>query len=116
MSKEHEAIARKYADSKQMFSIVLEGPAVGYIKGKKKTAGKSTSRGKYISHCIVFYETHQMQMEALETQLRKKDAHILDLKLGMDTRDSFQKDNEQFMLETRIQHLEKLLTENGIIY
>ena len=113
---EHEAMERKYQNSKQMLSVILEGAAVGYIKNKKKRAGVSGSRGKYISHCIVFYETHQMQMEALETQLRKKDAHILDLKLGMDTRDSFQKDNEQFMLETRIQHLEKLLTENGIIY
>ena len=75
---EHDAMVRKYQNSKQMFSVILEGPAVGYIKGRKKRAGVSGSRGKYISHCIVFYETHipkilelEDQIKSLENALRK---------------------------------------------
>ena len=68
--KEHEAMERKYQNSKEMFSVILEGPAVGYIKNKKKRAGSKGSRGKYISHCIVFYETHIPKILELEDQIK----------------------------------------------
>ncbi len=75
MSKEFDAMQRKYQNSREMFSVILEGPAIGYIRDKKKRAGVSGSRGKYISHCIVFYEQNLNQMKAMEKtiqNLRKK--------------------------------------------
>lgn len=109
---EHDAMERKYQNSKETMSVILEGPAIGYIRDKKKRAGVSGSRGKYISHCIVFYETHIPKILELESLIREKDSEIRDLKYGQPQMPS----NEIFMLETRIQHLEKLLRENGIIY
>ena len=106
MSKEHEAMAIKYAHSKMMVSVILEGPAIGYISDKKKVAGRSGSRGKYLSHCVVFYETNIERVKALEKQIRAKEIELMD---AVDPVDAF-------IFETRIQHLEKLLRENGIIY
>ena len=68
---EHDAMERKYQNSKEMFSVILEGPAVGYIKNKKKRAGSKGSRGKYISHCIVFYETNIPVILELEDRIRE---------------------------------------------
>ena len=67
---EHDAMERKYQNSKMMISVILEGPAIGYIRGKKKRAGRSSSRGKYISHCICYYETHILKTLELEDQIR----------------------------------------------
>ena len=81
---EHEAMERKYQNSKQMLSVILEGAAVGYIKNKKKRAGVSGSRGKYSSHCIVFYESYipkilelEDQIKSLELQLKRKKYHVI---------------------------------------
>jgi len=60
---------RKYQNSTQLISAILEGPAVGFIRNKKKRAKRSGSRGKYISHCIVFYETHKLKMMAMEEEI-----------------------------------------------
>ena len=54
--EEWKALEIKHQYAKTMFSVILEGPAVGYIKGRKKKAGQSGSRGKYLSHCVVFYD------------------------------------------------------------
>jgi len=83
MTKEHEAMEIKYENMTMMISVILEGPAIGYIADKKKRAKRSGSRGKYISHCIVFYETHIERVKALERQIRAKEIEIIDLKLGM---------------------------------
>ena len=74
---------RKYQNSKMMVSVILEGPAIGYISDKKKRAGKSGSRGKYLSHCVVFYETNIERVKALERQIRSKEIEIMDLKLDL---------------------------------
>ena len=67
---EFEAMERKYQNSKETFSVILEGPAIGYIRDKKKRKGRSSTRGKYISHCIVFYETHIPKILELEDQIK----------------------------------------------
>ncbi len=81
--KEHEAMERKYEDQTMTISVILNGAAIGYIGDKKKRAGSLGSRGKYISHCIVFYETHIERVKALERQIRAKEIEIIDLKLNL---------------------------------
>ena len=83
MTKEHEAMEKKYEGSTMMISAIIEGPAIGYIRDKKKRSGRVGSRGKYISHCIVFYETHIERVKALEKQIRAKEIEIMDLKLDL---------------------------------
>ena len=81
--KEHEAMEKKYQNQTMMISVILNGPAIGYIADKKKRSGRSGSRGKYISHCIVFYETHIERIKALERQIRAKEIEIINLKLDL---------------------------------
>lgn len=80
---EHEAMEIKYQNSSQMMSVIIEGPAIGYIRNKKKRAGVSGSRGKYISHCIVFYETHKNQMMALERTIRNLEKELRDSRMDL---------------------------------
>jgi len=83
MSKEFEAMQRKYQNSRETFSVILEGPAIGFIRDKKKRAGVSGSRGKYISHCIVFYEQHLNQMKAMERTIRNLEKRLRDAEMGL---------------------------------
>ncbi len=66
---EFDAMEKKFQNSTKMISVILEGPAVGFIKDKKKRAKVSGSRGKYISHCIVFYETNLLKVQELEAEI-----------------------------------------------
>lgn len=54
--EEWASMERKYQNATKQISVILEGVAVGFILDKKKRAGQIGSRGKYISHCIRFYE------------------------------------------------------------
>jgi hypothetical protein len=58
---EFSAMQRKYQNSTKQVSVILEGVAVGFILNKKKRAGFSGSRGRYISHCIEEYERAKIQ-------------------------------------------------------
>ena len=83
MSKEFEAMQRKYQNSRETFSVILEGPAIGFIRDKKKRAGVSGSRGKYISHCIVFYEQNLNQMKAMEKTIRNLEKRLRNAEMGL---------------------------------
>jgi hypothetical protein len=58
---EFSAMQRKYQNSTKQVSVILEGVAVGFILNKKKRAGFSGSRGRYISHCIEQYERSKIE-------------------------------------------------------
>jgi len=58
---EFSAMQRKYQNSTKQVSVILEGVAVGFILNKKKRAGFSGSRGKYISHCIEQHEKAKIE-------------------------------------------------------
>ena len=77
---------------KQMFSIIIEGAAVKFVRHKKKRAKRSGSRGKYISNAILYYEKHSKSPDLI------KDA-----------------EDEAFELQLRVYHLERILRDNGII-
>lgn len=62
--EEFEAMQRKYQNSTKQVSVILEGVAVGFILNKKKRAGFSGSRGRYISHCIESHERAKIESEA----------------------------------------------------
>ena len=83
MSKEFEAMQRKYQNSRETFSVILEGPAIGFIRDKKKRAGVYGSRGKYISHCIVFYEQNLNQMKAMEKTIRNLEKRLRNAEMGL---------------------------------
>ena len=61
--EEFRAMERKYQNSTKQISIILEGVAVGFILNKKKRAGFSGSRGRYISHCIESHERAKIESE-----------------------------------------------------
>lgn len=61
--EEFEAMQRKYQNATKQCSVILEGVAVGFILNKKKRAGFSGSRGRYISHCIESYERAKIESE-----------------------------------------------------
>ena len=66
---EMASLERKYQNSTMLVSAILEGPAIAFIQDKKKRAKRSGSRGKYLSHCVVFYETHKMEMKRMESEI-----------------------------------------------
>lgn len=61
--EEFEAMQRKYQNATKQCSVILEGVAVGFILNKKKRAGFSGSRGRYISHCIESHERAKIESE-----------------------------------------------------
>lgn len=67
--EEMASLERKYQNSTMLVSAILEGPAIAFIQDKKKRAKRSGSRGKYLSHCVVFYETHKMEMKRMESEI-----------------------------------------------
>jgi len=81
--QEFAAMEKKYQNSRETFSVILEGPAVGYIRDKKKSAGVRGSRGKYISHCIVFYEQNLNQMKAMEKTIRNLEKRLRDAEMAL---------------------------------
>ena len=68
---EMASLERKYQNSTMLVSAILEGPAIAFIQDKKKRAKRSGSRGKYLSHCVVFYETHKMEMKRMESEIER---------------------------------------------
>ena len=66
---EMASLERKYQNSTMLVSAILEGPAIAFIQDKKKRAKRSGSRGKYLSHCVVFYETHKMEMKRMDSEI-----------------------------------------------
>ena len=66
---EMASLERKYQNSTMLVSAILEGPAIAFIQDKKKRAKRSGSRGKYLSHCVGFYETHKMEMKRMESEI-----------------------------------------------
>jgi hypothetical protein len=67
--EEWAAMERKYQNATKQISVILEGVAVGFILDKKKRAGQSGSRGKYISHCIRFYEENISLMKEKDEEI-----------------------------------------------
>jgi len=61
--EEFEAMQRKYQNATKQCSVILEGVAVGFILNKKKRAGFTGSRGRYISHCIESHERAKLESE-----------------------------------------------------
>jgi len=59
--EEFAAMEKKYQNSTKQVSVILEGVAVGFILNKKKRAGFSGSRGRYISHCIESHERSKIE-------------------------------------------------------
>ena len=88
---EWEALEIKHQYLKEMFSVILEGPAVVFVRNKKKRAKQSGSRGKYISNAIIYFEKHSQS----ESLIRSAE-------------------DEAFELQMRVFHLERILRENGI--
>ena len=66
---EMASLERKYQNSTMLVSAILDGPAIAFIQDKKKRAKRSGSRGKYLSHCVVFYETHKMEMKRMDSEI-----------------------------------------------
>lgn len=83
MTSEHDAMERKYQNSTMTVSVILEGAAVGYIKDKKKRKGVRGSRGKYLSHCVVFYENNINHTTALRNTIRTLEKRVRDLESGL---------------------------------
>lgn len=61
--EEFAAMQRKYQNATKQVSVILEGVAVGFILNKKKRAGFTGSRGRYISHCIESHERAKIESE-----------------------------------------------------
>jgi len=61
--QEFAAMEKKYQNSTKQVSVIIEGVAVGFILNKKKRAGFSGSRGRYISHCIESHERGKIESE-----------------------------------------------------
>jgi hypothetical protein len=70
--EEFAGMQRKYQNATKQCSVILEGVAVGFILNKKKRAGFSGSRGRYISHCI---ESHE-RCKINQIELDEKDEII----------------------------------------
>ena len=77
---------------RQMFSVIVEGAAVKFLRHKKKRANRSGSRGKYISNAIIYFEKHSSSPSLIR-----------------------QAEDEAFELQLRVYHLERILRDNGII-
>lgn len=53
--QEFNEIARQYAVARQLFSVDVRGEAVYWMNLAKKKAGRSQSRGEFVSRAISFY-------------------------------------------------------------
>ena len=53
-----DSIARKYQLARQLFSVDVRGEAVYWLNDAKKKAGKSESRGEFVSRAVSFYVRH----------------------------------------------------------
>tara|TARA_Y100001963_G_C6546400_1_gene337861 strand:- start:159 stop:464 length:306 start_codon:yes stop_codon:yes gene_type:complete len=51
----HNEIARQYAVARQLFSVDVKGEAVYWMNQAKKKAGRTTSRGEFVSRAVSFY-------------------------------------------------------------
>lgn len=89
--QEWKALEIKHQYLKQMFSVILEGPAVVFVSNSKKRAKKSGSRGKYISNAIIYFEKNKTSKSIIQTF-----------------------EDEIFEMQMRIFHLERTLRENGV--
>ena len=90
-AEEWSMIEERDKHLRQMFSVIVEGAAVMFLRHKKKRANRSGSRGKYISNAIIYFEKHR-QSESLIRQAQ----------------------DEAFELQLRVYHLERILRENGV--
>jgi len=52
---EYDEIARKYSRSRRLFSVDVRGEAVYWLNDAKKKAGRSGSRGEFVSRAVAFY-------------------------------------------------------------
>ena len=68
-AEEWVALEKKYQTTTFQTSVILEGPACAFVRDKKKRAGQWGSRGKYLSHCVRFYETHKLERKNLEDEI-----------------------------------------------
>lgn len=85
------ALTRKHAEDKQTFSVIIEGYSVQILRRRKKSAGQSGSRGKYISKAILYFEENKTSPQVIQ-----------------------QFEDQLFKLQLRIFHLERTLRENGV--
>lgn len=50
-----DKIAREYSRARQLFSVDVRGEAVYWMNEAKKKAGRSESRGEFVSRAVAFY-------------------------------------------------------------
>ena len=82
---EFNDIARQYAVARQLFSVDVRGEAVYWMNLAKKRAGRSQSRGEFVSRAISFYVRNSPyyntrgRIAALEARERELLANIAGL-------------------------------------
>ena len=90
-AEEWSMIERRDSHLREMFSVIVEGAAVKFVRYKKKRANRSGSRGKYISNAILYFEKHSQSKSLIKSA-----------------------EDEAFRLQLRVYHLERTLRDNGI--